>query len=230
MDIQIAHGLDGAKNAKGLVVIIDVFRAFSVSCYVANNSPSEIITVGAIEEAYHLKNSHSNTILIGERESIILPGFDYGNSPSQILDVDFKDAIIVHTTSSGTQGIVRAQKADEVITGSFVNALAIVNYIQKKKPESVTLVCMGWGGTEPADEDILCGDYIKQSLLGKKTNFEKIVDYLKNESTTINFLDKAEAKDEAMRDFELCLDLNRFDFVLRAVKEKNDRIFLRKVV
>ena len=33
MNIEILHLIEGAKQADGLVVIIDVFRAFSMECY-----------------------------------------------------------------------------------------------------------------------------------------------------------------------------------------------------
>ncbi len=32
-NINILHLIEGAKQAKGLMVIIDVFRAFSLECY-----------------------------------------------------------------------------------------------------------------------------------------------------------------------------------------------------
>jgi 2-phosphosulfolactate phosphatase len=57
--------------------------------------------------------------------------FDYGNSPSQIENVDFSDKVVIHTTSCGTQGIVNDINADGIITGSFVNASAIVKYIKQ---------------------------------------------------------------------------------------------------
>ena len=33
MEIRILHLLEGARAARGLTVIIDVFRAFSLECY-----------------------------------------------------------------------------------------------------------------------------------------------------------------------------------------------------
>ena len=33
MKINILHLIEGAKKAEGLTVIIDVFRAFSLECY-----------------------------------------------------------------------------------------------------------------------------------------------------------------------------------------------------
>ena len=45
MDIKILHMIDGAKEAKGLAVIIDVFRAFSFESYLMNNNAVTIIPV-----------------------------------------------------------------------------------------------------------------------------------------------------------------------------------------
>ena len=72
-------------------------------------------------------------ILIGERHGKILPGFDYGNSPSQIENIDFSKKTILHTTSAGTQGISNAKNAKEILTGSLVNARAIAQYIKEKE-------------------------------------------------------------------------------------------------
>lgn len=92
-------------------------------------------------------------------------GFEYGNSPTQIENLDFTDKTLVQTTSAGTQGIVNATKAKEIITGSFVNAQAIIRYIKKQKPETVSLVAMGGEGVRSADEDRLCAEYIHTYLL-----------------------------------------------------------------
>ena len=129
MQIDILDLIEGAKQARGLTVIIDVFRAFSTACYVVRNGASEIIPVGDVELAYQLKEENSDCVLMGERKGKILPGFDYGNSPTEIEAIDFSGKTIIQTTSAGTQGFANAKEADELISGSFVNAGAIVSYI-----------------------------------------------------------------------------------------------------
>src|SRR6056297_2516169 len=132
MDVQILQILDGARDAKGLTVIIDVFRAFSTTCYAYEKDAAKIIPVGNIEKAYQLKKENPEFILMGEREEKKPTGFDFGNSPSLLSSANLSGKAIVHTTSSGTQGIEAALRADEVITGSFVNASAIVQYIRNQ--------------------------------------------------------------------------------------------------
>lgn len=231
MEIRILQLLEGAKQARGLAVIIDVFRAFSTACYAADRGAEKIIPVGEIETAYRLKREHPDYILMGERGGIIQPGFDYGNSPTLIENVDFTGQTIVHTTSAGTQGIANASQADEIITGSFVNAQAIVDYIRQRNPKLVSLVCMGWGAKEPADEDTLCAEYLKGALEGKSVDFAAIVRYLREERQTGSFLDlrgETETASAPKEDFDRCLSLNRFDFVLRAEQEQ-DLTVLKKV-
>ena len=74
---------------------------------------------------------------------------------------------IIHTTSAGTQGVTNASHADEIITGSLVNAKAIAAYIKQKNPEEVSLVCMGWQCERDTAEDVLCAEYIKSLLEDK---------------------------------------------------------------
>ena len=97
------------------------------------NGAKQLFAVGEQNIAYTLKKQHPDYILAGERNEIMLEGFDYGNSPANIEHIDFTGKTVVHTTSAGTQGIANACYADEILTGSFVNALAISKYIKKTK-------------------------------------------------------------------------------------------------
>jgi len=232
MEINILQLIEGAKQARGLAVIIDVFRAFSTACYVTERGAAAIVPVGDIEIAYRLKRENPSYILMGERGGVVQPGFDLGNSPTHAERTDFAGRTVVHTTSAGTQGIANAGLADEVITGSFVNAGAIAEYIRRRNPERVSLVCMGLGGTKQADEDTLCAEYLKNALEGKPNDFERIVRYLREESRTGSFMDLQGEASEASApktDFERCLALDRFGFVLKVEPFGDDLKQLKKI-
>jgi 2-phosphosulfolactate phosphatase len=224
MEVKILQLLDGAKDAKGLTVIIDVFRAFSTACYVYDHGASKIFPIGDIDFAYFLKEKNPDYVLIGERNEQKPPGFDFGNSPSQLITEKINGKTIVHTTSSGTQGIANAKNADEIITGSFVNAGAIVKYIQQKQPKTVSLVCMGYACEYPTDEDTLCAEWIKNELKAppglpagggeKSKKFAEMVEIIRQGSGA-RFFDPEKQSWSPQADFELCLDLNRFNFVLK---------------
>lgn len=55
MKIEMLQLMEGARHARGLTVVIDVFRAFTVACYLSDQRAKEIISVGNIEIAYKLK-------------------------------------------------------------------------------------------------------------------------------------------------------------------------------
>lgn len=220
MNVNILHLNEGATEALGLTVIIDVFRAFSVECYAFHNKAEKIIAVSDINFAYSLKNENPDYILLGERNEAIMPGFDYGNSPSHILNRDFTGKTLVHTTSSGTQGIIKAVFADEIITGSFVNLSAIVKYIKRLKPEIVSLVCMGYATLYPVEEDTLCAEYIKNELQGLPSNFQNMKDIIRKTSGK-RFFEEDKQHFAPSSDFELCMDLNKFDFVIKAERNGN---------
>ena len=228
MDIEILQLIEGAKQAVGLAVVIDVFRAFSTACYAVAQGAERIIPVGDLDLAYGLKKENPHYLLIGERKGWRPSGFDYGNSPSEIEAVDFSRRTVVQTTSAGTQGIANALRADKIITGSFVNAPAIVDYIRSLAPQQISLVCMGREALEPSDEDTLCACYIRDSLLGRTPDFEPIRSHLKGYQSAAKFFDP-EKTWAPERDFELCMDIGRFDFVLVAQIAEDGIRYLRKM-
>jgi 2-phosphosulfolactate phosphatase len=215
MKIRILQLTEGSRQARGLAVIIDVFRAFTMACYFIGNGARRIIPIGDLELAYDLKKRRPGFILAGERHGKIMPGFSWGNSPTHIEHEDFTGKTILQTTSAGTQGIAGACNAEEIITGSFVNAGAVIRYIRTQNPEELSLVCMGEEALRPAEEDTLFAEYVRDSLEGRPTDFPAIVQTLK-ETSGRRFFDPANAESEPPRDFELSLALDRFNFVLRA--------------
>ncbi len=227
MIVNVVECIEGARRAKGLVVVIDVFRAFSVACYAVDNGVEKYFAVGEIDLARKLAVDHTG-ILVGERDCIKVEGFDYGNSPAEIEEVDFSGKTVVHTTSAGTQGLVGAVQADEIITGSFVNAGAIVEYIREQQPEVVTLVAMGTGGSMRAQEDMMCAMYIKNELEDYPNSFETLKNFL---LALIALKNSSTSQRSMLRNVILncVMNLNRFDFVLRAEPREDGAVCLSKV-
>ena len=218
MNIEILHMIEGAKQAKGCAVIIDVFRAFTVEAYLINNGATKVIPVGDKQLAYDLKQKDNDIVLIGERHGEILPGFDFGNSPSQLENINFCNKVVVHTTSAGTQGIANANNADVILTGSLVNAKAIATYIKQQNFKHVSLVCMGLEATQQTEEDNLCAKYIKDLLENNDTNYlTDEIEKLKQTSGA-KFFDKTQQSVFPQKDFYLSTQVNKFNFVLKVNK------------
>ena len=226
--INTYHLIEGAKKATGITVIIDVFRAFSLECYLYNMGVSLIRPVGTIEEAFAFKKANPGYVLIGERKGRKCEGFDFGNSPSETAKHDLRGKTVIHTTSAGTQGIINAKEADEIITGSLVNAKAVARYIMEKQPKEVSLVCMGNGGIAPAKEDELCAEYIRSILEGAELpDMDERVKRLRYEGGA-HFFDKQNQDVFPEPDFWMCIEYNKFNFVLRV--EKDEKGFFSRLV
>ena len=224
MNVEIYHLIDGARKADGLAVIIDVFRAFSMECWLYALGAKEIRPVGSIEDTFAWRKKDPDCILVGERQGKKIEGCDLGNSPSSIEPEKIRGKRIIHTTSAGTQGIINATSAEEILTGSFVNAKAIAKYILEKAPEKVSLVCMGKGGVEPAEEDELCAVYLQSLLEGREMpDIEGKLRALAHGGGK-HFFDPALREIFPEKDFWMCIDCNRFDFVLRIEQDQNGLI------
>lgn len=229
MKINVLHLIDGAKKATGTTVIIDVFRAFSVEAYCFYMGAEKIIPVGDERIAYKLKEQNPKYILAGERNGKILPGFDVGNSPSDIVKLDLKGKTVIHTTSAGTQGIVNATRADEIIGGSLLCAKAIAEYIQKNNVSEVSLVCMGLNALSQTEEDNLCAEYIKSILCGYEIDMPKEIEKLKLTSGA-KFFDKSQNDVFPEMDFRMCVEYDKFDFIVKLEKGEDGFCYMKKHV
>ncbi len=229
MNIKILHMIEGAKAARGITVVIDVFRAFSVEAYFLANGAEKIIPVGEAELAYKLKEENPEMILAGERHGKILPGFDVGNSPSELMCLDAKGKTVVHTTSAGTQGIANAVNADEILGGSLVNAKATAEYIRRSGATEVSLVCMGLEALSETEEDNLCAYYIKSLLEGTELDMAVEIEKLKQTSGA-KFFDKTQNDVFPEADFGLCTQVDKFDFVMKLRKDESGLDIMEKYI
>jgi 2-phosphosulfolactate phosphatase len=233
MEIVVADFVAGARAARGIAVIIDVFRAFSLAAYAFAQGARDIYPVGAVEAARELKRQHPDWLLVGERHARPLPGFDAGNSPAELEGIDLAGRTLIHTTHSGVQGLTSAPLADEVLTGALVNAEAVVRYIRGRSPACVTLVRMGHEARERCAEDDACAELLRARLecaapgLTRAGEERALRERLRSASSAHKFFDPA-CDWAPERDFELCTALDAFDFVLRR-EEADGRPVLRRI-
>ena len=228
MKVEITDFVAGAREALGTVVVIDVFRAFSTACYLFAAGAQRIIAVGEIEKALELSDTLPGSLLVGERGGRKLDGFDFGNSPSEVENQDLSGKTVIQTTHAGTQGIVNAVQADEILTGSLVNARATCRHIRASGAGQVTLVRMGLHATSRSDEDDLCAEYLAALLLDQSYDISTIETRLRESPFSDRFFDPAKPwSPEA--DFHRCLEIDRFDFAIRAILSDGDAADLERI-
>ncbi|MBN2032747.1 MAG: 2-phosphosulfolactate phosphatase [Deltaproteobacteria bacterium] len=214
----------GAREASGLVVIIDVFRAFSCEPLFFHFGAARVILEADAARALATKINHPKVVLVGEVDEVPLDGADLGNSPSEIIlkgERLFKDKTVIHRTTAGVTGATAAlDRTDEVILGSFMTAKAVVNYIKGKTPSLVTLVAMGDRAEHKAFEDEACADYIEHLLTGKPYDPVSSLSGIVFQSTAQKFI--TGSKPYLPREDPIfCLQRDLFDFVLVARKEEH---------
>jgi len=216
---------EGARSARGVAVIIDVFRAFTCEPVLISLGVQKLILEPDPERCRSMKTG-DRVLLLGEVNERPVPGFDAGNSPHEILSLGrafFQGTTVVHRTTAGVTGAAHAARnAEEVLLCSYVTAGAVARYIRRKNPSLVTLVAMGTRTLEPAPEDEACADYLEHLLTGAAyDHFQAVTRVLAHEQARkflyggIPYLPR--------EDPVYCLQRDVFDFVLRARRE-GDRI------
>ena len=228
MHIDVFDHVAGAREARGIAVVIDVFRAFSVAAYAFDAGAARVLPVAEIEDAKALGRRFPGAVLAGERHARKLPGFDIGNSPTEVRAIGLQGKVLVHTTHAGTQGLVNATGADEVLTGAFVNISAVCRYILARGSQRVSLVRMGHEARERCAEDDLYAECLRLLLLGEPAPLGEVRERLRSAPAAAKFFDPA--CDWAPRDdFEYCTDVDRFDFVLRLKRPPGEPLELQRV-
>jgi 2-phosphosulfolactate phosphatase len=228
MQIECFDHVAGAREARGIAVVIDVFRAFSVAPHAFDRGAARVLPAGEIEEAFALGRRFPGAVLAGERHARRLAGFDAGNSPTEIRALDLRGKVLVHTTHAGTQGLVNASGADEVLTGAFVNISAACRYILRRAPAHVSLVRMGHEARERCAEDDLYAECLSSMLRGRPAPLGEVRERLRDAPAAVKFFDPA--CDWAPRtDFDYCTEVDRFDFVLRLERAAGEPLELKRI-
>ena len=211
VNVRVTRFLEGAREATGHAVIVDVFRAFTTAAFCVAAGAREIVLVSDHEQALALKRDDPSLFLTGEIGGRPIPGFDIGNSPSAIERLDLTGRRVIQRTSSGTQGVVAATAARAVLLGSFVIAQATADHLRRIASD-VTIVAMGHNAMEEADEDAQCARYLEALLLGQHP--APPVVFLEGDHSEEGWPDWF-----PRRDAELACEVDRFDFALPVVRE-----------
>ncbi len=167
MEISIESLISGAQRAKGIAIVIDVYRCFTTQAVAFQNGAKKIILVAEIEEALYLKTKGVGDLVMGEVGGRKPDGFDFGNSPYELKDKDLSGRTIIQSTRAGTVGVTNVSGAEIIYGGSLVVAEATAKAIMSQNPSRVSLVAMGLEGRIRSDEDEQCALYLRNVLQGR---------------------------------------------------------------
>ncbi len=132
MEVLIQGNYEGSKlaaDSKGIAIIVDVLRA-STTIPVAMATGIEIFYVAKEVEDARLAQIEFDTLLMGERDCLMLPGFDFGNSPVEMSkQTKFRKNTATFTSSTGSKRVVEAIGSLITIIGSIINAKAVAEKV-----------------------------------------------------------------------------------------------------
>jgi 2-phosphosulfolactate phosphatase len=214
--VLVSHvTLDDAGRALGVVVVVDVLRAFTVGAFALAAGARAIRCVGTVEEALAVRDANPGSLAMGEHHhGRPVPGFDLGNSPTGLRGVDLAGRLLVHRSSAGTQGLVgAAPAARHLFAASFVCAGATAAAVRALEPDQVTFVATGVDHRD-GDEDIACAEYIAALLEGGDVDAQPYLRRVRASDAAQPFLDGH--PDFPAGDLDEAVRLDAVDFALRA--------------
>ena len=159
--------LQNQPIAKDTVVVIDVLRSFTTAAVSLAQGARAIYPVEGVAAAIALAGKVQHPVSVG---AVVggdpAPGFDFGNSPSQLMHANLAGKNVVMSTAAGVRGLQRFRQARQLYAASLVCARATAEAIRAAGAEEVCFVITGEWVDRDGDEDIACADYIESLLRG----------------------------------------------------------------
>jgi 2-phosphosulfolactate phosphatase len=214
--VRILQGLAGARAATGEVVVIDVLRAFTTAAHAFAAGIEEIELVGTVAQAFERPGFR-----MGEVDGRWIPGFDHSNSPSELAGRRLAGRAVLRT-SSGTQGVVNAARAEGLWLGSLVVAGATARALAGAR--EVSLVAMGAPGEDLFEEDLAGALYLEALLRGETPPRERALAMVRASRAAALF--RHGDRDRPVGDVDCACAIDAFDFAMRA-EHREGRILAR---
>lgn len=214
MKIVHALGVEGARSASGVVVVIDVLRAFTVSAFALAGGARACLLVQTVDEARALAARTPQAIVSAEVDTLPVAGIEISNSPTQIAGTDLSGRSLVQRTSAGTQALCAVERADAMYAASLVVATATAKACLLRRPRIVTIVASG-----DFPEDHACARYIAARLRGDdvEQDLARLLEPL-FASARYQRLNQGDWPGFPKTDLELALKADRFDFAMEAIR------------
>ena len=210
-----------AEGVRGTAVVIDVLRAFSTAAWAFHLGATRIVMTDQLDEALRIKSLIPGALAM--KDSRPMEGFELSNSPVEMQAAEgIAGATLVQRTMHGTVGAWAARKAGHLYCASFLTAAATARALREIAPPEVHFVVTGLQGA--AEEDLACAEYIAALVSDPATEPEPYLERART-SETADLLRRrvAEATPGVHPlDIETCLQVNIFDFVMRASVEPPD--------
>ena len=212
MRIVHATGIEGARQARGTVIVIDVLRSFTVSAYALAGGARECRLVKTVAEARALAKVTPGAVLCAEEDALPVEGIPISNSPTMIRDADLADRVLIQRSTAGTQ-VAAAVEGRDIFAASLVVARATAQACLSRNPETLTIIA-----SADHPEDHACASYIASIVRGQVPDLDTLLQPLR-ESERYRRALSGSWPGFPPTDIELSLDADRFDFAMPVTRE-----------
>ncbi len=213
MEIRHEVGVDGARAATGIVIVVDVLRSFTLSAYALAGGARECLLVRTVDEARELAASIPGAFVSAEEDTRPVPGIAISNSPTQIAAQDLRGRTVVQRSSAGTQAVCAIGHATSIYAASLVVAKATAQACLSRHPDMVTLVA-----SADFPEDHACCSYIEGFLTDERRDPAQLLQPLFS-SSRYRELASNTWPGFPKTDLDLALEPDRFNFAMPVVNE-----------
>ena len=157
------------EGAAGVGIVVDVIRATSSIAQALAAGYERVLCCREIEEAHALRAELGDEAVVGgERNGVVVEGFDVGASPRELAAEPQARSLILSTTN-GTAAILNAvERSETVLLGSLLNLGAVVAAARRAEHD-VVVYCAGFKGMFALD-DAYCAGRIVAELDGDRSD------------------------------------------------------------
>jgi 2-phosphosulfolactate phosphatase len=150
-------------------IVVDVVRATSSIPQALAAGYERILCCAEIDQARALRAELGDEAVVGgEREGVVVGGFDVGASPREFAQAP-KARTLILTTTNGTRTILTAAaRCEVVLLGSLLNLSAVVDAARAAGGD-VAILCSGFKGAFALDDAYCAGRYV-QALAGERSD------------------------------------------------------------
>jgi 2-phosphosulfolactate phosphatase len=150
-------------------IVVDVIRATSSIAQALASGYERVLCCAEIAEAQALRTELSGEAVVGgERNAVVVEGFDVGASPREFAQAP-KAPTLILTTTNGTRAILTAaSRCEIVLLGSLLNLSALVRAVRTTGGD-VAILCSGFKGAFALD-DAYCAGRIVEALDGERSD------------------------------------------------------------
>ena len=150
----------------GVCIVVDELRASSTVVTLLDRGCAAVLPAASLAEARRLGRAHG-ALTAGEYNVVRPPGFDLGNSPTEIAREDLVGRTVALSTRNGT-AVIRALPEDtEVLIGCLLNATACARTaLARARADGgvIGIVCAGRLGGFALDDAVAAGCLVERLI------------------------------------------------------------------